>query len=123
MAILKKKKKVSKKSLTHKLDIVFSKVVRSVGRCERCSSSHELQCAHIYSRRYVHTRWHSLNALALCASCHFWAHQNPRDFAKFVNELLGEGTMDEIRDKAHDLTPTTVEWMQEMYEKLKMQLN
>lgn len=98
------------------MDKLFSEIVRSIGQCEKCGSKTNLQCAHIYSRRYRNTRWDSLNALCLCAGCHFWAHQNPLDFAKFVEERLGEGTCEEIRQRAHSISHVDYE---AVYENLK----
>lgn len=115
-------RKPSKKTLIKKLDDMFSKVVRGIGWCEKCHSTENLQCAHINSRRFYHTRWNQLNAVCLCAGCHFWAHQHPRAFGKWVDEYLGEGTMDSI-DKLSNLTdPISIEELQEIYEKLKLQL-
>jgi len=105
-----------------KLDKVFSQVVRQVGECERCGGHQSLQCAHINSRRFLHTRWNQLNAVCLCAGCHFWAHQHPRAFGKWVDEYLGEGTMDEIDKLSYETTPLTLEEMQETYERLKLQI-
>jgi hypothetical protein len=115
-------KKLTKKTLKSKLDILFSKVVRQIGHCEKCGKSEELQCAHINSRRFLHTRWNQLNALCLCAGCHFWAHQHPRDFGKWVDEYYGEGTMDDMSKLSNSLEPITLEDMQETFEKLKVQL-
>ena len=114
-------RKPSKKTMIKKLDTLFSKVVRQIGECERCGKQNNLQCCHINSRRFRHTRWHELNALCLCAGCHFWAHQHPRAFGKWVDEYLGEGTMDEIDQLSYSTTPVTLEEMQEIHERLKLQ--
>jgi hypothetical protein len=109
-------KKPTKHTLILKLDKIFSEVVRSIGWCERCHTKEkQLQCAHIYSRRYRHTRWDTENAICLCAGCHFRAHQNPIDFSRWVEDYLGKGTLDELRVKAHDLGSMTLDEMQETY--------
>jgi hypothetical protein len=113
-----KVKKVTKSILIRKLDKLFSEVVRDIGWCERCHKKEHLQCCHIYSRRYRHTRWDTLNAVCMCAGCHFWAHQNPLDFSKWIEEYLGEGTVDELRVKARDCSSLTLDEMQEIYDGL-----
>lgn len=115
-------RKTSKATLKRKLDKVFSDVVRSIGECEKCGKRVNLQCAHINSRRFLHTRWNQLNALCLCAGCHFWAHQHPRAFGKWVDEYLGEGTMDEIDQLSNSIEPVSLEEMQEIYNNLEVQL-
>jgi hypothetical protein len=113
-------KRPSKSTLIKKLDKLFSECVRSVGKCEWCGKREQLQCCHIYSRRYRHTRWDTLNAVCLCAGCHFKAHQNPIDFTKWVEKYLGVGTLDELRQKAHLIKNLTVDEMLELYETLSV---
>lgn len=74
-----------------RLDREFSAEIRSMGFCERCgrSSGVQLQCAHIFSRRYLRLRWMKENAICLCAGCHFWAHHNPVSFTLWVQEYFG----------------------------------
>jgi len=116
------KRKLSRKQLIKKLDDTFSKVVRSIGECERCGKKTNLQCAHINSRRFYHTRWNQLNALCLCSGCHFWAHQHPRLFTKFVNDYYGEGTMDEIDRLSNSIEPISTEELEKTLESLTNQL-
>lgn len=112
-------KKLTKSSLIKKLDKVFADVVKMIGKCEWCKATDKaLQCAHIYSRRYRHTRWDSCNAIALCISCHFRAHQRPLDFAKFIEEYLGEGTIATLREKSLSIEPVTLQTMLETYRSL-----
>lgn len=83
-------KKLGKKSLTNKLDNVFSEIIklRDNYKCQKCGRVNgvQLQTAHIYSRRYRSVRWNPSNVLTLCAGCHFWAHQNPLDFAEWLDK-------------------------------------
>ncbi len=84
-------RKMTRKGMKRKCDKLFSAYIRSRGACEWCGKSDDtLQCAHIFSRRYLVTRWDELNALCLCAGCHFKAHHKPLEFAEFVNDHLGE---------------------------------
>ena len=91
------KKLKSKSYYTNKLDAVFSKLIRTRGKCEKCSRTQSLQTAHIYSRKYRNTRWHSLNALCLCGKCHLEAHAKPTEFTDFIKGYYGEAGYQELK--------------------------
>lgn len=88
----------SSKSLKKKCDILWSKIIRSKGYCERCGKTSFLQGAHIYSRRYANTRHLLANGLCLCAGCHMWGHHRPTDFTDWVREKLGEDMLSHLRE-------------------------
>lgn len=95
-------KKPSRTTLNNHLDRLFSLIIRSRGRCERCGKKDEtLQCAHVYSRIYKSVRWDTRNAFCLCAGCHFWAHKNPTEFTEFVKKKLGESEYKALRVCRH----------------------
>ena len=81
--------RVTKSSLTRRLDRVCSEIVRSIGRCEKCGGVENLQCCHIFSRTYRSTRWDLDNLICLDAKCHRWAHNQPTKFTDFVKARLG----------------------------------
>lgn len=81
-------------------DKLWSKIIRDYGKCEKCESTHYLQAAHIYSRRFVATRHDLNNGLCLCAKCHRWGHDKPLDFGKWVEEYLGGDIVNCLRTKA-----------------------
>lgn len=84
-------RKASRKTLKAKADRLFSQYIRNRGFCEWCGDvGNTLQTAHIFSRRFLVTRWEKLNSFCLCASCHFKAHHRPLEFAEFVKIYLGE---------------------------------
>jgi hypothetical protein len=75
---------------------LHSELVRARGACENCGQTDpsKLQCAHIISRRYSHTRVRLDNALCLCAKCHMHYTEWPVDFTDFVHKQIGvEGYM------------------------------
>lgn len=76
----------------NKCDRLFSQLVRSVGYCEKCGRSEDvqLQCAHWISRRYVHTRTDPDNAFCLCAACHRWFTDHPTEWGRWAVEQRGE---------------------------------
>jgi hypothetical protein len=80
------KKKYSKSWYADKLDVLFSKVVRTRdGKCLRCDKKDTLQCAHIASRRHLAGRWDEHNAITLCYACHIhWAHKEPIEFSEWL---------------------------------------
>ena len=91
-------KKKSRKYLKRKADKLFSELIRSRGYCEWClTKNNTLQTAHIFSRRFLVTRWVPLNANCLCAKCHFKAHQKPVEYVEWLKEYLGEDVYNELR--------------------------
>ena len=100
-----------------KADALTSKIVRSVGHCESCSSTDYLQCAHIVSRRYSATRCHLPNLLCLCASCHRRYTDWPLEFNKFVEKKIGLEAYEELKRKAESFKGT-MDWDEEL-ERLK----
>ena len=93
-------KKPSRKTLKTKADKLFSERIRSEGRCEWCDATTTLQCCHIFTRRYLVTRWDHNNALCLCSKCHFKGHEQPLEFAEFVKRLYGGKKYNALRRKA-----------------------
>jgi hypothetical protein len=87
-------------------DQAFSKCVRERAgwKCEKCDKQHEensmgLHCSHIFSRRFRTIRWAGDNAQALCYGCHSWYGGNPADSGKWIEDLLGEGHIELLREK------------------------
>ena len=95
-------RKTSKKTLKRKLDLLCSKIVRARGKCEFCGRKETLQAAHLFSRRFLNTRWDLSNILCLCAGCHFAAHSCPITFAEKVKRILGEDKY-ELLKESHNL--------------------
>ncbi len=106
------------KGLKKKCDLLWSTLVKKVGRCERCdkSSGVQLQSAHIFSRRYSHIRHDLSNGVCLDASCHFWAHSNPVEFSRGVVKYLGEDLIHKLEIKKQLTSKVNYE---EVYNDLK----
>lgn len=100
------------KGAKRKADVLFSRIVRSRGHCENCQSTHNLQCAHIISRRYANTRTDLDNAFCLCATCHFRFTDWPLEFADFVEDRIGIATYNELVVKAGLIAK--VDWQREV---------
>ena len=81
-------------------DRIFSLLVRSVGKCERCGKTEGLQCSHFISRRYLGTRWVRLNAECLCLGCHKFLTERPLEARDRARTLLGEVVYGELEEQA-----------------------
>ena len=49
-----------------------------------------MDCSHVFSRKHRNTRWHPLNALCLCRSCHQKMSDRPPVHAELVRKVWGE---------------------------------
>jgi predicted restriction endonuclease len=113
-----KRKLTSRKTLSNKLDKLFSEKVRAIGRCEKCGKTTTLQCSHVYNRSHKWLRWDLENGICLCAGCHFfWWHQEP---AEAIRWAMTKRNFDYL-DKLRQINKPMKEFdMQEIYEKLKL---
>lgn len=96
-------------------DDAFSLCVRERANwtCEACGKvdidgqtngrSATTDCAHIHGRRSRNVRWCSDNALCLCKSCHRKFTEQPIEFARLCEGLLGSGRLEMLRDRYNDL--------------------
>lgn len=99
-----------------KCDKLFSRIVRDVGKCQRCGQTDNLQTAHIIGRKYSATRTDLNNAWCLCATCHRRLTDWPREHSHYITETIGSAKYDELRNKAEQVTK--MNWEDE-YERLK----
>lgn len=114
-------KRPSPTTLKKKADVLFSQLVRARGECQSCGERDKLQCAHIVSRRYAATRCDLGNALCLCAGCHMHFTHWPVEFARFVEDTIGEYEYDCLKAKAQ-LGPqagSALAFWQAEYDRLK----
>lgn len=109
---------MKRSTLKKKCDTLFSKIIRSANVCEKCHTQRgKLECAHIISRTYTKVRFNYDNALCLCSGCHFWAHKNPTEFSRWVEEYVGEERIREL-EKESKRTDYKVDY-EDIYGKLK----
>jgi hypothetical protein len=87
----KSKRGTSTASLKRKATTLHSQYVRARdGACVRCgTTSGQLQCAHIISRRYAATRCDENAAACLCAACHRRLTEHPHEHVGFFTVYLG----------------------------------
>lgn len=86
-----KKRGTTTAALKRRATVLHSQYVRARdGRCVRCgSTTGQLQCAHIISRRYAATRTDEGNAYTLCAACHRYLTEWPHEHVGFFTQQLG----------------------------------
>lgn len=82
-----------------KADLLFSRIVRSRGACERCGQQ-ATDTAHIVKRRYSATRCDETNAWALCRSCHQLTEQWPLEFLHLVDNTIGRDRYEHLQQVA-----------------------
>lgn len=99
-----------------KCDALTSKIVRSLGYCEKCGSTEWLQTSHIISRRYSATRCDLRNLQCLCAGCHRHFTDWPKEFSRWITASIGVELYEELRRLAE--VPTKMDWEAE-YERIK----
>ena len=89
---LKKKRGTSTASLKRKATTLHSQYVRARdGCCQKCgTTSGQLQCAHIISRRYTSTRTYEWNAVCLCAGCHRRLTEHPHEHVAFFQNWCNQ---------------------------------
>ena len=95
----------------------FSDVVRKKAGhvCEGCGKVEgRMECAHIYGRSAKSVRWSLDNAVCLCHYCHMRFTANPLEFTKWLEETLGEGHMEMLREKWQVLMKTNKELRKEI---------
>ena len=87
-------------------DEAFSKCIRAANNyvCQKCGAVHNksstgLHCSHNFGRRHRTIRWCKDNALALCFNCHKWYGENPADSGRWLEDFIGEGTIQILREK------------------------
>jgi hypothetical protein len=101
------KKKISKKSIEKKLDLLWSEAVKIKAGyvCEYCKKSENLNSHHIISRANKTTRWDLENGVCLDVSHHtfsnvFSAHLTPLEFVDWIYETRGKKEINQLRKES-----------------------
>lgn len=120
-------RKITKKAVKNRLDKLFSEVIRSGGRCVKCGKTDmeaQIHASHIYSRSHLSVRWDELNCKPLCASCHFYWHQNPTESYEWLvsSGVRTEEEMVELKRRKETIKKWTVDELLDLEQKLKDRL-
>lgn len=77
-----------------KIDTLWSVAVKSKAgyRCEyeQCGSNYALNSHHLFSRRFLSTRYLIENGICLCVKHHFYFHQHPLPSSLWVIKERGK---------------------------------
>lgn len=87
-------------------DMLFSRIVRSRGACQRCQAP-ATDTAHIIGRRFSATRCLEENAWALCRRCHQITGEWPTEFINLVHLTCTMDGYVKLRELAEGGIPTT----------------
>ena len=107
---------ISRRGTIRKLDTVVSKIVRARGYCVKCGSKKNLQCCHIYTRKFLSTRFDFVNLLCLCASCHAHFHDKPLELGEFVKTHRTLKEYEDLKLRANKPRQFKMEELERMYE-------
>jgi hypothetical protein len=127
MLKFKRKSKSPRSKLIAKADELFSKLVRARdGRCQwpGCQST-TIYTHHIFSRRYLQTRWDMENGISLCVYHHtLKAHGDPEEFRDFILKRMGNQRFMALKARAYGrAVPVTVQDIEMILLGLKEAIN
>ncbi len=84
-------------------DALFSNFIRKRANyiCQRCHKDYGgpcqgIECAHVFSRRNISTRWDPDNALCLCTGCHAYWGEEPLEMYEWYKKKYGEAQFDAL---------------------------
>lgn len=112
-----------RKKIIKKADDVCRAVVRKRGACENCGSTHILQWAHGYSRKYLKTRWSTWFTFLLCARCHVYYTKRWEEWVDWMKKKLGLQLYEQMHRQALDKTPIETHEIEALIEKLEAELS
>ena len=128
MKTTKRKVLTPRQRLEKKLDVIWSKLIRHVWKCEYCwATEKKLNAHHIRGRRKKSTRRDLDNWVALCIYHHiysedFSAHQAPTEFTEWIKKDRWLEWYEKLRAQAHTVKQWK-EWeLEELYESYREQL-
>ena len=112
---------MTKKKLSKKLDVIFSKYIRwyyadanGYVECYTCGVTKpvkEMQCGHFQSRRHYATRWHTDNCKPQCVKCNMFMQGNIWIYGNKLKAEIGNVKFNELIQ----LSNTTVKYTQQDY--------
>ena len=101
--------------LKKKLDKLFSEYIRKrdsdyKGNCKCISCGKDapafggsIHAGHLFSRRYLATRFDEKNVNSQCAYCNTFLNGNQIKAARGVDNKWGEGTVEELESRIHTI--------------------
>jgi 5-methylcytosine-specific restriction endonuclease McrA len=104
----RKRKSVYRQTILE-LDKLCADAVRARdgNHCTLCgvpSEGRRHDWAHVFSRRYLHTRWDWENSTTLCRRCHQWGTRFPDEWFALVEKRMGLERYRSLRLRAFSRT-------------------
>jgi hypothetical protein len=117
---------LKRKGIVKKADEIFSKVIRTVGYCENCGKTKDqaqMQCAHIIGRIVFPTRVDLRNAFCLCAGCHRYYTEHPREFSRFITNTWAQEYYEHVFKKSRSGEKNNweerIEFLKDIYKQIE----
>jgi len=118
--------------LKKKLDSLFSQYIRlrnadHLGRvkCFTCGvEKHwkEQQAGHFQSRSHHSTRWDEVNVQVQCVKCNMFRQGEQYKFGMYLDETFGEGTAEELEQRAKTIVKLNRVDYEEAIERYKQKI-
>ena len=87
----------TRKWLIAELDKYTSRIVRRRDRrCVTCGTRRNLQCSHLYSRRYLAIRFNLINCNAMCGRCNRRHNYDPFPYISYMQGNHGSEAVEEL---------------------------
>ncbi|RKX21926.1 MAG: hypothetical protein DRP45_11825 [Candidatus Zixiibacteriota bacterium] len=120
--LAKRKQNPNSKYYKKRADAAWSKVVRRVGKCEKCGRTQNLQAHHFIRRDVLHLRHVVENGICLCSHCHAndkmnSAHGSPLNFYEWLADVKPK-RMAWVEAHRHEQKPLERETYAEALERL-----
>ena len=124
---------MTKKKLSKKLDVIFSKYIRwyyadanGYVECYTCGVTKpvkEMQCGHFQSRRHYATRWHTDNCKPQCVKCNMFMQGNIWVYGNKLKAEIGDVKFNKLIQLSNSTVKYTQQDYLDMLEYYKKELN
>ena len=124
---------MTKKKLSKKLDVIFSKYIRwyyadanGYVECYTCGITKpvkEMQCGHFQSRRHYATRWHTDNCKPQCVKCNMFMQGNIWVYGNKLKAEIGDVKFNKLIQLSNSTVKYTQQDYLDMLEYYKKELN
>ena len=124
-AYLSIKRRIGRKGLIKKLDVLFSIWIRMKTKkeygpmCPLCGKRPLQCCFHFITRSKHSVRWDEANAIGSCHSCNFENEFNQAKFINWYQKRFGLAAWDDLFFKSNQIAKFSTAVLQEKYKELK----
>lgn len=120
---------MTRSKLVKKLDTIFSQYIRNreaidgKAKCFTCGKVDDvskLHAGHFQSRKHYATRWDEINVQVQCPKCNLFGQGEQYVFGLKLNEKYGEGTAEQLQQKARNLVKLSNDDISELIKKYSL---